>query len=227
MPQSGGTWAMYMLSLIVAKLYDLQPPVHIQDRSIVGRPVPAQIPRIIDTTLLPHYLLRTRTLFRFLDFPRHLIVVRHLRDSLVSHYEKRKGIYQVDFSTYLRGDLRRKMFRNDIWTRILYMNGWGVVAERHPQQVAVLRYEDLKADTHGQLARICDHFDIEGVTPALLDEVVANSTKSAMAEREDPRFHVVRMDPRPADEWYSDEDRRFVAEVCRRNLKYTFGYQYW
>ncbi len=38
---------------------------------------------------------------------------------------------------------------------------------------------------------------------------------------------VVRMDPRPSEEWYSDEDRRFVAELCRRNLKYTFGYQYW
>ncbi len=38
---------------------------------------------------------------------------------------------------------------------------------------------------------------------------------------------VVRMDPRPSEEWYSDEDRRFVAELCRRNLKHTFGYQYW
>jgi hypothetical protein len=35
------------------------------------------------------------------------------------------------------------------------------------------------------------------------------------------------MDPRPADEWYSDADRLFVAEVLRRNLKYTFGYKYW
>ena len=38
---------------------------------------------------------------------------------------------------------------------------------------------------------------------------------------------VVRMDARPAEEWYNDEDRRFVAEVLRRNLKYTFGYRYW
>ena len=50
-----------------------------------------------------------------------------------------------------------------------------------------------------------------------------------MAKRPNPKVNltVVRMDARPADDWYSDEDRRFVAEVCRRHLKYTFGYRYW
>ena len=227
MPQSGTTWTMYLLSLTLAKLYGLPPPVYIQDHSIVGKPIYPQIPRIINSSLVPHYLLRSRALFRFFHFPKHLIVVRDLRDSLVSHYEKQKSDYKVDFSTYLRGDVRRKMYRNDIWTRIHYMNGWGAVVERHPEQAAVLKYEDLKADTRGQLARICDHFNFEGVTPDLLDEVVAAASKENMAKRENPKYHVVRLDPRPADEWYSDEDRRFVAEVCRRYLKYTFGYRFW
>ncbi len=50
-----------------------------------------------------------------------------------------------------------------------------------------------------------------------------------MAKLPNPKENrtVVRMDPRPADEWYSDADRGFVAEVLRRNLKYTFGYKYW
>ena len=50
-----------------------------------------------------------------------------------------------------------------------------------------------------------------------------------MAKRPNPKVDriVVRTDTRPADDWYNDADRRFFAEVCRRNLKYTFGYKYW
>ena len=64
-----------------------------------------------------------------------------------------------------------------------------------------------------------------------MDEVAAAASKAEMAKRPNPKSKnkrtLVRMDARPADEWYSDEDRRFVAEVLRRNLKHTFGYQYW
>ena len=157
MRQSGTHWVWYMLSLTLAKLYDLPPPTYIGDKSIVGSPkIPplyTQIPQIYHTHRIPHYSLRSRVIFRLLGFPRHLILVRDLRDSLVSHYEKHKGSYQVSFSTFLRGDIRRNAYRYDIWTRIQYLNGWGAVAERHPEDVAVLKYEDLVADTPGQLGR--------------------------------------------------------------------------
>ena len=120
------------------------------------------------------------------DLPRHLILVRDIRDALVSHYEKRKSDYNVDFSTYLLGDARGKKYADDIWARIQYMNGWGAVAERHPVYAVVLKYEDLLADTRDQLARVCDHFNIEGVTPDLLDEVVAAASKAEMAKLSDP-----------------------------------------
>ena len=35
------------------------------------------------------------------------------------------------------------------------------------------------------------------------------------------------MDARAADAWYSEADRRYLTEVCRRYLKHTFGYRYW
>jgi hypothetical protein len=231
MNQSGTHWVCYMLSLILARLHDLPPPSYSEDTSIVGSVKCQEIPRIKYVHCPPHYLLRSRTLFRWLHLPRHLVLVRDLRDSLVSHYEKCKTEYNVDFSTYLRGGARREGgYRlNDIWVRIRFLNGWGAVVERQSEQAAVLKYEDLKADTRGQLARVCDHFNIEGVTPDLLDEVVAASSKAEMAKRSNPtaKYRLIRTDPLPADEWYSDEDRRFVAEVCRRHLKYTFGYRYW
>ena len=229
MQQSGTHWIRYMLSLILAKIHNLPPPSYIEDMSIVGRPVHPQIPQIYHTHCVAHNLLRSRTVFRLLGLPRQLILVRDIRHSLVSHYEKRKYKFKVDFSTYLRGDIRGKMYGYDIWVRIRFLNGWGAVVERQPEAIAVLKYEDLRADTRGQLARVCDHFNIEGVTPDLLDEVIAAATKTEMAKRSRAKatLNPVRTRPRPPGEWYGDDDRRFVAEVCRRNLKHTFGYRYW
>ena len=233
MQQSGSHWLKYMLGLTLARLYDLPPPSHIQDDSVVGHlkspPLYPQIPQIVHSHSIPHYLLRSRTLFRLLHFPKHLILVRDIRDGLVAYYEKWNTRFNVDFSTFLRGDARGKKYRYDIWLRIRFLNGWGAVIARHPEHTAVLKYEDLVADTPGQLARVCDHFNIAGVTPELLDEVVALASKEEMAKRPNPKVKrtVVRIDSRPADEWYSDADRLFVAEVLRRNLKYTFGYKYW
>ncbi len=234
MHQAGSHWLRYMLALTLARLYDLPPPAHIRDLSIVGiqgRPIYPHIPQIAISHSIPHYLQRSRTLFRILHFPRYMVLVRDVRDALVSHYEKTKGDYNVDFSTYLRGDVRSHKYGHDIWVRIRFLNAWGAVVERHPKHAAFVKYEDLLADTRGQLARVCDHFNIEGVTPDLLDEVAAAASKTEMAKRPNPKSKkkriLVRMDARPADEWYTDEDRRFVAEVLRRNLKHTFGYQYW
>ena len=235
MQQSGTHWLGYMLSLILARLHGLPPPSHIGNNSIVGNPksppLYPQIPQIYHTHCPPHYLLRSRISSRLLRFPRYLILVRDIRDALVSHYEKHKNEYNADFSAYLRGDVRGEGRRrgDDVWVRIRFHNGWGAVAERQPEHVAVLKYEDLRADTRSQLARVCDHFNIEGVAPDLLDEVVAAASKAAMRKLPNPKGKsiVVRTDPRPSDEWYSDADRRFVADVLRRNLKHTFGYQYW
>ncbi len=233
MQQSGSHWLKYMLGLTLARLYDLPPPAHIQDDAIVGHPrsppLYPQIPQIVHSHSIAHHLLRSRTLLRLVHFPKHLILVRDIRDGLVAYYEKLSSRFNVDFSTFLRGDVSGRKYKYDIWLRIRFLNAWGAVVERHPEHAAVLKYEDLLADTRGRLARACDHFGIEGVTPELLDEVVAAASKAEMAKRPNPKVKkaVVRMDPRPSGEWYSDADRRFVAEVCRRNLKHTFGYKYW
>ena len=105
MQQAGEHWTRYMLSLVLARLHDLPPPSYIEDVSIVGRPIYPQIPQIVIVHgAIPHYLFRSRTFFRLLHLPRYLILVRDIRDTLVAHYEKRKDRYNVDFSTYLRGD---------------------------------------------------------------------------------------------------------------------------
>ena len=233
MPHSGTHWLKYMLGLTLARLHDLAPPAHIEDNSIVGHPssppIYPQIPWIVAAHSAPHYLLRSRTLHRLLHFPRYVVLVRDIRDALVAHYEKRKTRYDVDFSTYLRGDVRGKKYKHDIWLRIRLLNGWGAVVERQPERVAVIKYEELLEDTDGQFARVCDHLDLKDVTPELLAGVIAASSKVEMAKLPNPKekSKIIRMNSQASNNAYSDADRRFVAEVCRRNLKHTFGYRYW
>ena len=188
MRQSGTHFVRYLLGLSLAKLYNLPAPSHIKDKSIVGHPksptIYTQIPQITFTHDYPHYFLRSRTLLRLLDYPKILILVRDIRDALVSHYEKEKDRYGVDFSTFLRGDVRGTKYKYDIWRRVSFLNAWGAVIERHSGRAAVVRYEDLMGDTRGQLVRIFDHFNISGITPDILDEVVAAASKEEMVKLE-------------------------------------------
>jgi hypothetical protein len=49
-----------------------------------------------------------------------------------------------------------------------------------------------------------------------------------MAARPNPAIKrpAVRLDDRPAAGWFDDVDRHFIAKLCRRHLRYDFGYDY-
>jgi hypothetical protein len=229
MKQSGSHWLKYMLGLTLAKIHNLPPPAHIQDDAIIGHPKTppryGNIPQIVHSHTIPHYLNRSRRLVCLVHFPKYLILVRDMRDALVSHFEKWKDEYGVSFSTYLRGDMRGR-YGNDIWLQIRFLNAWGAVAKRQPERTQVLKYEALCGDTKGELARVCAFFGIAGATPSILAEVVGQASKDEMAMRPNPevRLSVVRVAERST--LYSPEDRRFIAETCRRNLRHSFGYSY-
>ena len=110
---------------------------------------------------------------------------------------------------------------------VLVTHDEGAVDALHPDRVLVVRYEDLRADTVGELGRIARFLGIEGATQEVLEAAAAASTKSAMARRDGSdgkRPAVVRDDARPARTWYRPEDSRFLDELFRRHLKHDFGY---
>lgn len=232
MNHAGTHWLKYMVGLVLADLHGVPAPAPFQDDTVVGHtkspPIYPDIPQIVHAHSVTHFLLRSRTLMRLLHYPRYLIMVRDIRDLLVAHYEKWKDEYKVDFATYVRGDVRGKKYHSDIWGDIRFLNAWGPVAENHPDRAMVLKYEDLRADARGNLARVCDHFRLAGVTEELLDRVIRAASKDEMAKHPNPgeKLRVIRKDSRPSSEWYGDDDRRLVAELCRRHLKYPFGYDY-
>ena len=168
---------------------------------------------------------------RRLALPQSVILVRDIRVVLVSLYEKWHGEDDLDFSTFLRGDLsRRQTYVCDIWELMHFLNYWGPVVERFPERCIAVRYEDLRDDPAGQLDRVCRHLGIDGTSPKLLEEVIAQASKEEMAKRPDPEenrhWNVVREDDRPVLDWYEESDRHFLEETLGRHLNYTFGYHY-
>jgi len=87
-----------------------------------------------------------------MTFPRYVILVRDIRASLVSNYEKWKP--SCGFSEYLRGDVRGKRFNSDIWWCIRFNNAWGRVLETIPETTTLIKYEAMKEDTYTEFSKL-------------------------------------------------------------------------
>lgn len=230
MQQSGTHWLKNMLAHIMTELYDLPPLEHIQDDSIIGHtktpPKYKNIPQIIHSHGYPHALTLKLPV---LHYPKYLVLLRDLRESLVSHYERFKGDYPgVGFSEYLKGDVRQKKFHSDIFTRIRFMNEWGDVIKRNPQQTLFLRYEDIKQNPSAEVFRICSFFNIKKVTEEHCARAVAATTKDKMAQKPNPdvKTTVVRLDHKPLEEYYTPSNQAIFEGLCRQMLSHDFGYGY-
>jgi hypothetical protein len=231
MQQSGSHWIKNMLSHVLIRLYNLPPMAHIQDDSIIGHtktpPAYKSIPQIVHSHGYPHALTLK---VPGLHFPKYLVLVRDLKESLVSHYERFKGDYKgADFSTYLRGDVRQKTFHSDIWSRIRFMNEWGRVLVRNPGAVMPLRYEDIKRDPAAALRNVCAFFGIKDVTEDIVIYALAESSKEKMAEKPNPSITttVVRTEQRPTlDSYFTPENEAFFRATCAHYLEHDFGYGY-
>ena len=238
MQNAGTQWLKYMLSLAIARQYDLPPPRYVNNASsndLIGHPrhprLYPQAPRIASTHSIPHYLVDSRLLRHFVRFPPYVLLVRDIRGALVSNYEKWKTRYNVPFSVYLRGDPAGHRYKIDIWWCVHFLNRWGRVCERFPGSVMVIRYEELRQDTCAELRRIFDHFGLRQVSDEAIAWAVSESSKEKMARRynpEDREFNrsIVRMDERDPSAWFSPEDMGFFQGTLRKNLRYAFGYDY-
>lgn len=231
MRQSGTHWLKNMLAQIMVALYDLPPLSHIQDDSIIGHtkspPVYKHIPQIVHSHGQPHGLtLRVP----FLHFPRYLVLARDLRSGLVSHYERFKGYYNdVDFATYLYGDIRQKKFLCGLYQRIRYMNEWGDLLQQKPEKVSLLRYEDLQKDTVAEMLRICAFLQIPNVDEGVIRRAIEATTREKMAAKPNPEVEtvVVRTEhKKPVAAYFTPELNRFLEETCRKYLRHSMGYDY-
>ena len=233
MNQAGSHWLKFMLSNLLALHYDLPKPDHIQSDAIVGHPKSppkyGDVPRIVHSHSLPHALLMSRALADYIDRPLYVVLVRDPRKSLISQYERFKEYYvDIDFDAFLRVHPAGKKVVTHGWSRIRFMNIWGDMAEKFPQSVQYVRYEDIQNNTESELKRIAG-FLCSGVefSDEHISKAIQDSTKDKMAQLENPdeKTTVVRTAHKDkVTDYFTPENATYFHNLCRKYLRHDFGY---
>ncbi|MFT5425240.1 MAG: hypothetical protein ACI9ZT_000164 [Gammaproteobacteria bacterium] len=231
MHQSGTHWLQYMLTLALVEKLGLDMPEYIQSDLFFGNPSSYQDNseriRIAGSHSIPHALVGSTLFNKILHFPKYLVLVRDMRDSLVSNYEKWKDHSEYkNFSTFLRGDEKGKRFNSDIWWCIRFYNAWGRVLANVPDTTMSIKYEDLLTNTFDILKTASVFLELE-LDEEQLNHGLHGASKSNMQEKHNPSaLTVVREDRRDPLDWFSEKDKQFFVHACRDHLKYDFGYNF-
>ena len=232
---SGTHWIKWMMSHALAHQYNVEPPKYFDNGSeasnvLIGhprhKPVYTHVPRIASTHSIPPYALQWTWLRKTAQFPPYAVVVRDVRNVLVSNYEKWKERYGVSFSEYLFGDPQSNKYICDIWWYIRYMNRWGDVASKFSAETAVLHYEDFQEDRVTNLQKIFQHFRLD-LSSEALNAGAAAGDKSFMAARQDPNIkdRALRKDGEGSAA-FSPADMDVLNKILDRHLRHDFGYKY-
>jgi hypothetical protein len=230
---SGTHWIKWMLSHALAHRYGVEPPRYFNNASsndLIGHPRHRRrypdLPRIASSHSIPPYALQWSWLRSLRRPPPYAVVVRDVRDLMISNYEKWRHEYQVPFSRYVAGDPRGKAFVCDAWWYVRFANQWGAVAQRYPEQTLVLRYEDFRQAPLANLGRLARHFALD-LSEGDLQAGLAVGAKEQMALCQDP--NVEERPVRPdglGDTRFSQKDLALLGAILDRHLKHDFGYAY-
>ncbi len=193
MHQGGTHWLKHMLAMALTKKYGLPAPEYIHANDVIAGPKNPRnndiLPHLVSAHSIPHLLLGNSLFRRLVKLPPYLVLVRDIRASLVSNFEKWKKQYQCDFREYLRGDVSGHRFNNDIWWCIRFCNSWGKLIERYPSNTLLVRYEDIKSSPLSELQKINQYWKLELSDEHLLF-AISESSKEKMAKKK-TRKHLL------------------------------------
>ncbi len=231
MHQSGTHWLKFMLAHALARRFGVPEPQYNHANDLIGGPKdPVRyptLPRLLSSHTIPHASLRWAATHRVFRLPPYVVLVRDIRASLVSNYEKWRARYVCSFADFLAGDPAGRRFNSDVWWCIRFLNGWHAVREAAPARVLVLRYEDLRQDPVAGLERLAAHLGIP-LSTADCEAGAAAGTKEAMAAREDPTrpAGAVNLGEKRFADYFSAVDRERFSALLARHLADSYGYDY-
>lgn len=176
-PRSGSTWLRFMLYELLTGQESSFDDV---DRVLpdIGRHFNAPV-------LLPNggRLLKTHEPYRP-NYGRAIYLVRDVRDVLISEYQfcVREGFFQGDFERFFPLFLAGRINRYGAWT--VHVRTWLDAAARAPDDILVVRFEELRSNPAHVVARCLGHLGIER-SQTQIDQAVANHVLSRMQAKED------------------------------------------
>ncbi len=227
---SGTHWVKFMLSVALAHSAGVAPPTHTSGRAadaVIGHPrwgrQHADLPFIGSSHSIPSGAFA----WRLAPFrpPPVVVLVRDIRDALLSNYVKWRDDYGMSLGEFARCWPTGRKLVADVWWYIHFFNRWGDVAAAWPGRVLFVRYEDVRADPGTWLMRMAAHF---GVTLGAEDVAAALPYRAHEAVRAklDPgetEIVIPEAELRRAIR-FSDADLAYLGEVFRRFLRHDLGY---
>jgi hypothetical protein len=227
---SGTHWLRAMLSAAIAHHLGLDPPTYSNgpaaDAFIHHPKKPRQragAPKIGCSHTIPSRLTLLPLLLGLGRLPPTVVLARHIPEALSSYYVK----WGVDgslgeLSDFVRRAPPGKKRVDDLWWYVRFFNRWGRIAEKAPDQVLVVRYEQLHSDPAGLIRRIWAHWGVALTAESVAAGVEAGSRRR-MVERLDPNWNeAVVSDPvARAKGRLSPEDRALVWRLLARHLRYS------
>lgn len=232
--QSGTHWISNLMATAICLQYGVPKPAHIRDRSLICHPRlasrDAHLPRLVRTHHAPSPLVHSFLMRTMLRFPRYVVLLRDIRASMVSRYERQsEELAGVSFSKSLRDHgFWERGTKWDLYKRFAFFNAWGDVAQRLPDQTLIVHYENLRRDTPGELERVWRFLELPVSDTAMFAKAAAECSKDRMAAQ-DPHVRnisLVRKDERDPVDWFNAEDREYFSARCAELLRHTFGYDF-
>jgi hypothetical protein len=231
---SGTHWLKYMLSHAIAAEYRLPPPQFASGRQandFVGHPKWGkkypQAPRIGSSHNLASSFLAWGPIYSALRLPPVVVLVRDIEQAMISHYVKWHEETGLSLSDYVRAPAPGRKYVADIWWYIEFFNRWGRFAQKRPQDILVVRYEDLQGDPRLWLQTIVDHYRLN-LSLESIDIAVRMAERETMRRELDPNAGELII-PADADRFgvrFSAADKVELRTRLGSFLKFNFGYGY-
>jgi hypothetical protein len=232
MHNSGSHWLKYSLGVGIAEVYGLESPEHIQSDRIVGHPksLPDKVPGlpcIVHSHSLAHKFQSLSVLYKIMDFPKYIVLVRNIEDALFSTYVKWSAQYPgVSFREFIHSGAFGNGKIGGLWHEINFYNTWGAVEKAYKEGCMIVRYEDLRKDWQHEFLRVWEFIGLTPISEEQLQRVRFLTSKDEMAKKPNPEVQitVVRQDGAQVTDHLSEDDRQFIQQQCRRYLRYDLGY---
>jgi hypothetical protein len=229
---SGTHWLKCMLSHAMARKFGLPAPARTSGREaedFISHPrwpqKHPQLPRIASSHNIPSALLGAPLIRRALRLPPVVVLVRDIRDAMLSHYVKWGAAKGLTLSEYVR--LPPPGGRNiaDVWWYLDFFNRWGQAAYENPGEVSILRYEDLLADPGRWLRWTGEQLGLE-LNDEAIGAALAASDREFLRHRLDPGYgeEIVPDAAVRAAAAFDPEDRRYLEALLSERLRFSFGY---
>lgn len=230
---SGTHWVKFMLSNAMAAQWGKPPPARTTGEAADDFIGPAKTPRrhpdlpnIGRTHTIPSALLATPAGQALAPLKPTVVLVRDIRQAMLSNYVKWRDDYGVSLSEYVRGAPEGKRYIADVWWYVLFFNRWGDMAAAGAP-ILVARYEDIQKDPAAEIRRMAGHWKL-GLGEDAIAAGAAVSGRETMRRMQDPGFQEVII-PREEDRRrvaFSARDEAFLDAVFARYLRHDFGYGY-